>query len=152
MVELERVIRARIKRVLRGFVRAKRGRAPSADPVGELKLGRLERAGLTTEWGLEFDIRAENLLEKMRGRGEWIARKRWEWDGDELGALLAPDGRILRRSISQETFRQLLALDVKAEREPEAVSEGELEWAREVVGMVGLEVAGGAVRDVVAVG
>jgi len=61
---------------------------------------------------------------------------------DDYGALLAPDGGILRRSISESSFHELLDLDRQAARDPASITAAELERARALAGIPTLEVAG----------
>lgn len=147
LLEFERGNRRRLQRMFNGFKRARRQRGLGSREADRLRLGTLASARVDAEFGLEVKIETENLYQMKRGLADWLALNRTRRRGAaDYGALLAPDGGILRESISETSFLELLDLDRKAASEPASITAAELERARELSGIPTLQVAGMAAR------
>ncbi len=141
--EVERRERTKIKRLLRGMKLYKRKRNPVDKSLASLKLGQLKAQGLTHENDLELAILQENAIEMMQRKRDWMprSRNRARLRNDIFGALLAPSGWVLKKSVSRDEFLRLMELDAKAAVQPESISGDELEWVRELLSLPNLEVA-----------
>ena len=100
-------------------------------PKLKLALGNLDRTGVISEAELDLIIREENLIETMRGHDAWMeVPDKDSVDVDNLGPLLGPSGQVIIEAISQDNLKTLMELDRRAYRQPESVTDEELEWAR----------------------
>ena len=144
----ERANRNLLKRVANGFLRNLRRRKPGDQTPTRLRLGTLIESGVLSERGLGVWIQEENLIEYRRYRKDWMRwRKRRQWkDETDFGYLLGPGGELLRESVNQDEFRKLDALDRKAAADPRSITEEELGWVRQLLGIPTLEVATPAAR------
>ncbi|MCP4963728.1 MAG: hypothetical protein GY926_00645 [bacterium] len=143
IAELDRRERTKIKRLLRGMRLYRRKRKRVDKSQASLKLGELKAQGLTHEYDLEVAIMLENAIEMMRWKRDWMPRKptRPGLTAEDFGALLAPSGWVLKKNVTREEILRLWELDAKAATEPESVSDDELEWVRELLGLKSLELA-----------
>ncbi len=136
----QRARRNRLKRMLNGFKLNKRKRRRGRK-TPDLRLGNLRASGVMAETELEMHIQVENAHELSNHRPEWLPRPQRVWkDKRGCGCLLGPSGEILHRSLDLEDFMKLRRLDRRAAAEPESITDEELEWVRELVGIPRLEV------------
>jgi hypothetical protein len=136
----KRARRNQLKRILNGFKLNKRGRKRGAKPP-DLRLGSLRASGVMAEKELEMHFKVENARELIHCGREWLPRPERAWkDERNCGCLLGPNGEILRRSLDSEEFKEFMRLDRRAAADPESITQEELEWMRELLGIPTLEV------------
>ncbi len=139
-----RASRNLLKRVAKGFLlHLKRRRPGKRKPLTNLRLGTLRDSGVMCEIELGVRIQEENLIQYRNTRSKWMHwknRRKWKDDKD-FGCLLGPGGEILRDLVNREQFTRLADLDQQAAVDPGSITDEELEWVRELVGIPTLEVA-----------
>ena len=138
----ERQRRLRIKRGRRAVRRHRQGRKPTPAQLRRLRLGRLEQQDVMPDIELEAITKTEVLWDHQRGIKPFMPWPKSPKRGDDdYGPLLLGNAGALRESITGDEYRKLMDLDKKANKDPASVTEDELAWVRELLGLPDLEIA-----------
>ncbi|MEE8524609.1 MAG: hypothetical protein V3T72_11815 [Thermoanaerobaculia bacterium] len=145
---LQRQKRLQIKRVLRAARLHRKGRKPNPAQLARLRLGKLAPSDVMADIELEATIKTEVLWDRRRGVRPFM---RWpnspERAPDDYGPLLLGNAGALRESVAPDDYKKLKELDRKAHKDPASVTEDELAWVRELLGLPDLGIAEPAAEE-----